>query len=68
MEFFRTLDIEPGLGEGFDLAQGEGPGCGSLWGRAEAAAAALELAQAEGGGFGLAADLFRAGGPLIFLH
>jgi hypothetical protein len=24
MEFFRTLDIEPGLGEGFDIDQVKG--------------------------------------------
>ena len=53
---------------GFRHRPGEGPGCGSLWGRAEAAAAALELAKAEGGSVGLAADRFRAGGPLIFRH
>jgi len=41
---------------------GEGPGGGGLRGRSEAAAAALQLAQAEVGGFGLAADCFRAGG------
>jgi len=37
---------------GFRHRSGEGPGCGSLWGRAEAAAAALELTQAEALGRG----------------
>jgi hypothetical protein len=58
----RPVDIEPSVGQGFEIAMGEGPGGGGLRGRSEAAAAALQLAQAEVGGFGLAADRFRAGG------
>ena len=54
MEVFWPLKIEQGLGQGFEIAEGQRLEAGLL-GRAEAAAAALELAQDEGSGFGLAA-------------
>jgi hypothetical protein len=54
MEVFWPLKIEQGLGQLFEIAEGQRLEAGLL-GRAEAAAATLELAQGEGGGFGLAA-------------
>ena len=43
----------------------EAPGDGGLLGRAEGAAAALQLAQAEDGGFGLAAYLLASQEPYL---
>ena len=56
VEIVRPQEVEQGIGEGFQGAQGEGLDAGLL-GRAEAAAAELELAEGESGGFGLAAFL-----------
>ena len=56
VEVFRPIEIEQGIGQGFEVAQGQALDAGLLR-RAEDAAAASQLAQGEGGGFGLAALL-----------
>ena len=56
VEVFRLIEIEQGIGQGFEIAQGQALDAGLL-SRAEGAAAALQLAQGEGGGFCLAALL-----------
>ena len=56
VEVFRSLEVEQGIGQGFEIAQWQALDAGLL-SRAEGAAAALQLAQGEGGGFGLAALL-----------
>ena len=56
VEVFWPIEIEQGVGQGFEVAQGKGlDAC--LLGRAEAAAEALKQAEGESGGFGLAAFL-----------
>ena len=54
MKVFWPLKIEQGLGQGFEIDEGQRLEAGLL-GRAEAAAATLEQAQDESGGFGLLA-------------
>ena len=56
VEVFWSLEVEQGVEKSFERAEGEGLDAGLL-GRAEGAAAALELADGDGRGFGLAAFL-----------
>ena len=54
LEVFRPMEIAPGIGQGFEIAEGQALDADLLL-EAEVGAAALALAEAQGASFGLTA-------------